>query len=81
MAFLLLVPPYLTVPNNLKSVIDNRDTIVQLLKRKNTHIFRSFNVTNKTHLKKKKKKRVRKVHFIYVCVESSLHILINAIQS
>ena len=80
MAFLLLVPPYLTVPNNLKSVIDNRDTIVQLLKIKNTHIFHSITVTHKTHLKKKKK-RVRKVHFIYVCVESSLHILINAIQS
>ena len=64
MAFLLLVPSYLTVPNNLKSVIDNRDTIVQLLKRKNTHIFRSITVTHKTHLKKKKKKGE----------ESSLHL-------
>ena len=80
MAFLLLVPLYLTVPNNLKSVIDNRDTMVQLLKRKK-HTHPSFYYSYPQNPFEKKKKRVRKVHFIYVCMESSLNILINAIQS
>lgn len=58
MAFLLLVPPYLTVPNNLKSVIDNRDTMVQLLKRKkHTHLSFYYSYTQNPFEKKEKRKK------------------------
>ena len=60
---LALGPLYLTVPNNLKLVIDNRDTMVQLLKRKkHTHLSFYYSYPQNPFEKKKKGE------------ESSLHL-------